>query len=94
MLPNMRPMTWLVVAFNTLLALSIVAGAPLGSWGGPAWFLGNGVLAVIWVASNPRRQSCPMCRSAVPRAFLVCSVCHYDFYRPLPQRRPRGTGHS
>ncbi|MDB5067872.1 MAG: hypothetical protein JWM18_4306 [Chloroflexi bacterium] len=91
MLPNMRPMTWLVVAFNTLLAVSIVAGAP---GGGPAFFLGNGVLAVIWVASNPRKQSCPVCRSAVPRAFLVCSVCRYDFYRPLPQRRPRGTGHS
>lgn len=91
MLQRMRPMTWLMVAFNALLLVGMVAGAPLP---GPAWFLGNGVLAVLWVASNPRRRSCPQCRSEVPRAFLVCNVCRYDLYRPLPQRRPRGTGHS
>lgn len=91
MLPRMRPMTWLVVAFNALLAVTIVAGVPLP---GPAWFLGNGVLAVVWLASAPRRQSCPKCRSEVPRTFFLCPVCRYDFYRPLPPRRPRGTGQS
>ena len=85
-----RPMTWLVVAFNALLAVAVLAGAPLA---GPAWFLGNGVLAVLWVASSPRRKSCPQCRYEVPRTFLICNVCHYDFYRPL-QRRARGASHS
>jgi hypothetical protein len=83
-------MTWLVVAFNALLAVAMVASAPVGV---PAWFLGNGVLAVLWVASNPRRKSCPQCRSDVPPAFLICNVCRYDFYRPM-QRRAGGTGHS
>jgi hypothetical protein len=69
----------------------MVGGVPLS---GHAWVLGNMVLGVLWVASHPRRRTCPQCSSELPRTFLVCTVCRYDFYRALPARRPRGAGQS
>ena len=89
MLPRMWALTWLAVAFNALLMIAMATGTPLS---GHAWFLGNVVLGVLWVASSPRRRTCPRCRSEVPRAFLVCNVCRHDLYRPLPPRRPRSAG--
>jgi hypothetical protein len=84
-------MTWLVVAFNALLVVAMLGGAPLGA---SVWFLGNLVLGVLWVASHPRRRTCPQCATEVPRAFLVCTACRYDFHRALPPRLPRTTGQS
>lgn len=91
MLPAMRPLTWVVVAYNALLVLAVLDAVPLTA---QAWLLGNLVLAVLWVASLPRRRTCPQCRSEVPRAFLVCNVCRHDIHRPLPARRSRGAGPS
>jgi hypothetical protein len=91
MLPRMRPMTWLVVAFNALLVVAMAGRAPLSA---SVWLLGNLVLGVLWVASLPRRRTCPQCTSELPRAFLVCTVCRYDFYRALPPRRPRTSAQS
>jgi hypothetical protein len=91
MLPRMRPLIWLVAAINVLMLIAMATGTPFS---GHAWILGNAVLAVLWVASSPRRKTCPRCRSELPRAFLVCQVCSHDFYRPLPPRRPRSTGQS
>jgi hypothetical protein len=71
MLPRMRALTWLVVAYNALLAVAMVGGVRLS---GHAWFLGNMVLGVLWVASHPRRRTCPQCSSELPRTFLVCTV--------------------
>jgi hypothetical protein len=90
MLAKMRVLTWVVVAFNALLAIAVVTRVPLS---GRNWFLGNLVLAVVWFASQPRRQSCPNCNSVVPRTFLVCTVCRHDL-APLPPRRNRSTEHS
>ena len=91
MLPRIRPQIWLVVAFNAVLAVAMTTGTPFS---GHLWLLGNLVLAVLWVASSPRRRTCPRCRTELPRTFLMCTVCWYDFHRPLPPRRPRSTGHS
>ncbi len=91
MLPRMRALTWLAAAFNVLLAVAVITGVPLS---GTAWFLGNGALAVLWMACLPRRRTCPQCGTGVPRALLVCTVCRHDSYRPLASRRqPRSTGH-
>jgi hypothetical protein len=91
MLPRMRPLIWLVVAFNALLVIAMATGTPLS---GHTWFLGNLVLGVLWVASSPRRRTCSRCRTEVSRTFHVCPVCRHDFYRPLPPRRPRSAGQS
>jgi hypothetical protein len=81
-------MTWLVVAFNALLAVAMAGRAPLS---GSLWFLGNLVLGVLWVASLPRRRSCPNCGSSIPQTFMVCPVCRHDSYVrvPLPVRSQR-----
>jgi hypothetical protein len=89
MLPRMRPLIWLVAAFNALLVIAMATGTPLS---GHAWFLGNLVLGVLWVASSRRRQTCPRCHHELPRTFLVCTVCRHDLFRPLPPRRPRSVG--
>ena len=91
MLPRMRPLTWLVAAFNALLLVAVAGGV---LYSGPLWFLGNGALGVVWVASLRRRRACPQCGNPAPRTFLVCPVCRFDMIRPLPRRRPESTSES
>jgi hypothetical protein len=88
MLPRWRKATWVMVAYNTLMPAAVLEGVPLARH---AWLLGSLVLGVLWVASLPRRRSCPNCGSSIPQTFMVCPVCRHDSYVrvPLPVRSQR-----
>jgi Uncharacterised protein family UPF0547 len=84
MLCRWRWATWALVAYNALMPGAVLAGAPFAA---QAWILGTMVMAVLWLASHPRRRICPRCRSQLARAYVACPICGHEFYTPVPSRR-------
>lgn len=105
--PRWRKMTWVVVIFNILMLVWLVAG--LGAAADTAqdcvgeefteaceagvavgttvaagfimvlWFLGNGILGILWLVTRPKTRDCPVCGEDVKRGVTRCKSCGHDF---------------
>jgi Uncharacterised protein family UPF0547 len=84
MLWRWRWATWALVAYNGVMPGAALGGAPLAR---QAWILGSMVLGVLWLASHPRRRTCPRCRSELARTYVSCPLCGHAFSPALTSRQ-------
>jgi hypothetical protein len=43
------------------------------------WVVVDGILAVIWLVTKPKRRPCPVCGADVKPGITTCPKCGHDF---------------
>jgi hypothetical protein len=90
---NIRPLGWVIIAFNIYFVFAFARGASeigqddlaLGFYGFFSliiWAVINLVLYVIYrVTGNQNKRSCPACNSRVKTGLTKCPKCSFDFLK-------------
>jgi hypothetical protein len=92
---NIRPMGWLIIAFNAYYLYAFSKGiVDISAEGGGdtavgiyavfslfVWAVLNIILYVLFRVTAKKKRECPACGVKVPVGVTVCQKCSFDFMK-------------
>ena len=90
---NIRPMGWLIIAFNVYYLYAFSKGiVDISAEGGGdtavgiyalfslfVWAVLNIILYILFRVTAKKKRECPACGVKVPVGLTVCQKCQFDF---------------